>query len=127
MNDIDLNALRERFCCLTRAIRDTGVERKAFEAWAIERKFDVTSDNQCGYESEKTLGAWRAWGVTPSEDIRLALSLLDRLEAAERERDELRKDAERWRAIPAFVEDYQINYLAFERDIDEFVAQEGGK
>lgn len=37
--------------------------------------------------------------------------------------DALRKDAARWNAIPAFTEDYQINYLAFERDIDEFVAQ----
>lgn len=83
MSDIDLKALRERFCCLTRAIRDTGVARKAFEAWAIERKLDVTPDNQCGYESEMTLGAWHAWGVTPSEDIRLAISLLDRLESLE--------------------------------------------
>jgi hypothetical protein len=40
------------------------------------------------------------------------------------ESEGMEKDAERWRMLPAFLEDHQINYVKLLRDIDAAIAKE---
>ena len=47
-----------------------------------------------------------------------AVTATERAEKAEAERDALREDAERWRTLPMFIDDYQINYVRLKEEID---------
>lgn len=141
MSDIDLNAMRTRFADLARGVRNTGIERAAFEEWAAARKFDITPNDACGYESESTAGAWYAWGVMREQHYGGVLALLDRLESAEQERDALKAEmsapmiesgSQNWAALSGgvayhLIERHAESWADVDKMMNEWAQAKGGK
>ena len=94
-------------------------EREAFEAWAQREGVDTTlwmeHTPKAGWLNGRTADYWTGW---------LARAALSAHPSAPVAPADVQEDAARWRALPAFLEDHQINYVGLMRDIDLLIASE---